>query len=167
MELLKAIHRGEFDQLNEMLGYGADINAQSGGWSPAMQACGDGQLKCLRILIAAGADLNASGERGMTPLMVAAMESETGCLVALLKAGVDLEKKDDWGNTAAWFAAAYGSVDCLDRLFKAGVELDACLVGSVDPSCADAVAVERARREKVALSKSASKPKLSVKALRM
>jgi ankyrin repeat protein len=167
VELLRAIHRAESDLLKEMLAYGADINAQSDGWSPAMQACGDGQIKCLRILIAAGADLNASGERGMTPLMVAAMEDEKPCLVALLNAGVDLEKKDHLGHTAAGFAAAYGTVECLARLLKAGAELDACVAGSVDPSCVDALAAERARREKIALAKSAPKPKLSVKAPRM
>lgn len=132
-----------------------------------MQACGDGQIKCLRVLIAAGADLNASGERGMTPLMVAAQDDDEPCLAALLKAGVDLEKKDHLGHTALWFAAAYGAASCLGRLFKAGVDLDACLVDAQQLSCGDALAAERARREKLALAKAAPKAKLSGKALRM
>lgn len=120
VELLRAIHRAEADELKEMIADGADVDAQSEAWSPAMQACGDGQIKCLRVLIAAGADLDASGERGMTPLMIAAMEDDEPCLAELLKAGVDLEKKDGLGNTAAWHAAAYGALGRLGRLFKAG-----------------------------------------------
>lgn len=167
VHLLRAIHRAEFDDLKQMIAGGADVDAQSDGWSPAMQACGDGQIKALRILIAAGADLNASGERGMTPLMVAAQENDEPCLAALLKAGVDLEKKDDLGHTAGWFASAYEATECLGRLLKAGGDLDACLVGPVASPCSEAIAAERARREKAALSKAASKTKASVKPPRM
>lgn len=159
-DLLKAIHRAEVKGLEAMIANGADINAQSDEWSPAMQACGDGQIKCLRVLISAGADLEAAGEFGMTPLMVAAMEGEDQCLGALLKAGVDLEKKDGAGRTAAWYAAAYGNLDCLARLFKAGVDIDEC--EEVDGPCLEALGAERAKREKAALTKAAPKTKAKV-----
>lgn len=161
-DFLKAIHRAEVKDLEAMIAHGADINAQSGEWSPAMQACGDGQIKCLRVLISAGADLNAGGERGMTPLIVAAMEGDDQCLGALLKAGVDLEKKDEEGRTAVWYAAAYGSLACLVRLFKAGVDIDECQEGQVNGPCIEALGAERAKREKEALAKAAPKTKAKV-----
>lgn len=166
-DLLRSIHRAEVDSLKEMIADGADINAQADGWSPAMQASGDGQIKCLRVLISAGADLDAPGERGMTPLMVAAMEDNEPCLAALLKAGVDLEKKDDRGHTAAWVSAAYGTTECLARLLKAGANLDGLLAGEAHASCAPAVEAERARREKIEVAKASPKTKLVVKSPRI
>lgn len=58
-----------------------------------MQACADGRLSCLRVLIAAGAELNASGERGMTPLIIAAQENEASCLAALSRQVLILKKR--------------------------------------------------------------------------
>lgn len=137
-----------------MIAGGLDLNAQSDGWSPAMQSCGDGQLKALRLLIAAGADLDAPGEDGMTPLMVAVLNGEETCLAALLKAGVDVEKKDDTNRTAGNYAVAYKHMECLARLLKAGVDLDACALPAMSSECFDALGAERARRESVALAKS-------------
>lgn len=167
MAMLRAIHRAELLDLKEMIADGADLDAQSDQWSPAMQACGDGQITALRLLIETGADLDAPGENGMTPLIVAAMEEEEACLAALLKAGVDLEKRDIFGSTAAAHAASRGSPACLARLLKAGADIEACLAYPVAPSCQGALDAERARRERIALAKSAPRAKRSGKTSRI
>lgn len=168
VELLRAIHRAEIEDLKAMIADGADLNAQSNEWSPAMQACADGQLKALRLLIAAGADVNARGERGMTPLMIAAEENDEACLAALLKAKADLEVLDDHGRSALGYAAGYGSAECVERLLKAGARIEEpSLQGWGHASCAPAIEAERARREAKALAKATPKAKAAGRAPRV
>lgn len=163
VELLKAIHRAEYDALQALIDNGADINAQSDTWSPAMQACSDGRIEALRIVIAAGADLDASGERGITPLMAAAESEEEACLALLIKTGVDLDKQDDEGHSAVWYAAAYASQNCLARLLKAGADIRECLNLPFQPEISAALSAEYARREQIALKQTLPKSKLAAK----
>jgi len=46
-----------------------------------------GHRDIVKVLIKAGADVNAKSEQGVTPLFLAADEDEVGCLIELIEAG--------------------------------------------------------------------------------
>lgn len=66
--------------------------------------CNDGYTKCVKELLAAGADPNVSSQHGFTPLMSAALTGSHECCILLLRAGAQLDRKSDDGRTAYDFA---------------------------------------------------------------
>ncbi|BAY73557.1 ankyrin repeat domain-containing protein [Trichormus variabilis] len=80
------------------------------------------QIEVIRLLINAGADVNAKSNEGWTALIAAA---NSGCVEAvklLLQAGADAKAKDCWGDTALSRALAAGYVDIVQLLQQAGAE---------------------------------------------
>lgn len=78
-------------------------------------------LDVFKLLVCAGADLNASDTTGFTPLMSASLgveEAEKGVVMAkaLLRAGADPTIVNDEGCIALTYAAAEGSADVVDML---------------------------------------------------
>ena len=67
------------------------------GDSPLHQACGWGDAEGVAALLAAGANVNAAGDRGQTPLFQA---ESTQVVDLLLAAGADPAIKDALGKTA-------------------------------------------------------------------
>ncbi len=64
-----------------------------------------GALDDMRVLLAAGADVNAVGDLGNTPLHGAAMRGQTEAVRYLLELGADALIKNEFGETAANVAA--------------------------------------------------------------
>lgn len=60
------------------------------------------RLKQLKMLIAAGADLNARNNSDLTPLMYAARLNRFDVAYALLQAGADPKQKTKWGTTVVY-----------------------------------------------------------------
>jgi len=68
----------------------------------------EGRLRCMEVLVAAGADLNAASESGHTALHLATLSHDQGgtgrfgasCVKVLLSAGADHEIRTKRGNTA-------------------------------------------------------------------
>src|SRR5207247_6043837 len=59
------------------------------GWTPLMNAVHKGRFAVVRILVEAGADVNAKSADGVTALMLATGEPQTDIVRALLDAGAD------------------------------------------------------------------------------
>jgi ankyrin repeat protein len=78
----------------------------------------DGHLDALRILIAFGADVNATDEQGWTPLMWAARFDEGDAAQVLLDAGADLQMSDASGLTARAVALEHGGDQVLAVIDK-------------------------------------------------
>lgn len=55
----------------------------------------NGRLRCLRALLAAGADREAQDEHGRRPLHMAAERGHSDCARALLLSGADKNAKDN------------------------------------------------------------------------
>lgn len=101
-------------------------------------------LKCLKLLIDAGAPINGQDARGRTPLMWAAagwtwegtpgnltwekeLDSPSSaaikCLDLLLAAGAQTDTRDEYGMTAAMMAAYKGHPRCLQKLINSGADV--------------------------------------------
>ena len=89
------------------------------GGRPLHLAAAQGRAQVVRLLIEAGADVNARAPGGMTPLFHAAALGHTEALLALVAAGADLEAAADVGPTAmtaieiAAFSGHMGAVAAL------------------------------------------------------
>lgn len=78
-----------------------------------------------KVLIAAGAKVNTTGEGRETPLHQAASGGRTGVAEVLLSAGADVNVKDDEGRTPLHAAAAWGHVELTGLLLAAGADPNA------------------------------------------
>lgn len=95
------------------------------GQTPLMRAATNGALKCVELLLKAGAGLELRDEHGRTALMHAAESGQVGAVERLLQAGANLESRDREGHTALQRAAA--SLKCalvVPALLKAGAKCD-------------------------------------------
>jgi ankyrin repeat protein len=78
-------------------------------------------VEWVRMLINAGADLNAKdNDGGMTALHWAAKRGKFDIVKALINAGADLNAQNGCGSTALHWAADYGKLDIVKALINAG-----------------------------------------------
>jgi ankyrin repeat protein len=71
-QLWHIVGSGDLEQLDQLLGQGADVNAgDRTGVTPLMRAAYHGQLAMVRALIEHGADPNAKDRSGLTAMMMA------------------------------------------------------------------------------------------------
>jgi ankyrin repeat protein len=147
--LLMAIENGHFELAEELLAAGADPNADPAGFT-ALHAMtwvrqpirGDGDpspigsgkltsLDMVRILVAAGADINARYERGKselgrftysgsTPFLLAAQASDVPLMKLLIELGADPTIPNTDGTTPLLAAAGVGALGDGDE--SAGTE---------------------------------------------
>ena len=85
-------------------------------------ACRDGDLELARLLLSAGADVNARDKSGETPLHRAAEEGRTDVVRLLPEAGADSEVADAGGCLAADVAQEHGFAAIVDLLHAYGDE---------------------------------------------
>jgi uncharacterized protein len=87
--------------------------------TPLICAARHGLSETLRVLIANGADINASTEidDDETALMVAAARGHESIVNALLTHGADAHRKNRWGRNAARLADERGH-DAIARLIR-------------------------------------------------
>jgi len=92
---------GDVDALQRIL-HGAPLSTHSRDrweWTPLHMAASLNRPEAARVLIAAGADVNARAARGRTPLFLAAMDGNSAVAEVLLEKGADLnlaEESSGW-----------------------------------------------------------------------
>ena len=87
-------------------------------------ACEKGCLKCVDLLIKAGADVNMKVRDGLTPLIQVFTNDDDDCLDVLVQAGADVNHASQNGTSPLSVAAFVGSRKCLETLLIAGADVN-------------------------------------------
>ena len=137
-EIFAAIRNNELVRLQSLIGPGSNVNARGDcGATPPMYAAAYGSLDALKMLLDAGADVNAisakdpvSVKRGpidlgyYTPLMLAAVYGPSQIVDLLLRAGASVDAADIRGRTPLHFAVSTEAQtpEIVRLLLKAGAK---------------------------------------------
>ena len=110
---------GKPEAAKALLEVGAEVNAYSTNdlRVQALHSAAAGRhIEVCRVLIAAGADVNATQRHGFTPLHAAAQHGDVEMVELFLSAGADPSAATDDGATPADIADGEGHVDVAHRL---------------------------------------------------
>ena len=97
------------------------------------RAANKGDIKAVKALLAAGANVNAKTKGGWTPLQMAAWEGHTKIVKMLIEAGAKVNAKgtEDW--TALHYAVGGRHMEAVKVLIEAGANVNARLQGGKTP----------------------------------
>jgi ankyrin repeat protein len=115
--LCNAAHHGANDVIALLLNRGADINLGH----PLGSAAINGQLETVKLLLAAGAEINAIEKECDTALAQASFPGHTQVIAYLLEQGADINAHSHW--TPLMTAAFHGQLKAVKLLAKAGANL--------------------------------------------
>lgn len=117
-ELAEAAARGQLEIVREVLGHGEDVDARAADGSTAlMRAASTGQDAAVELLIANGADVNAThGEDRSTALMWAAGCGQAKVVELLVANGAEPNARHQDGSTAIMRAAGNGHLEIAKHL---------------------------------------------------
>jgi ankyrin repeat protein len=93
-----------------------------GGMSALSFAAREGRLEAARLLLDAGADVNARDANGISPLVMAITNRHTPVAALLLSRGADPNAADWWGRTPLWSAVDMRNLDLDSRTLENGVD---------------------------------------------
>ncbi len=122
--LSQAIEKGDAPRVKELLtqGWGSLKNADREHRTPLIRAAQAGLVEIVRLLVAAGADVNwAPGMSDPTALMIAARDGRLEIVQILLEAGASVNRREFGADkTALYYAADKGRVEIVTALLKKG-----------------------------------------------
>jgi ankyrin repeat protein len=123
------------EMLQELIAHGADVNARSmikkwerqttaeprekwlppGGLTPLLFATREGCLECARVLVAAGADVNAGDPDNISPVLSAIINGHYDVAAFLLDKGADANAADISGRTPLYAAVDFNTMPASNR----------------------------------------------------
>uniref|UniRef100_A0A8C2AKI7 Ankyrin repeat domain 6b n=1 Tax=Cyprinus carpio TaxID=7962 RepID=A0A8C2AKI7_CYPCA len=123
--LLIASHKGQADHVVQLINKGAKVAITKNGRTPLHLAAYKGHIAVVRILLAAGCDLDIQDDGDQTALHRAAVVGNADVISALIQEGCALDRQDKDGNTALHEAAWHGFSQSVKLLVKAGANVHA------------------------------------------
>jgi ankyrin repeat protein len=125
--LIDAVLQGDRTVVQQLLAAGSDVNAARGdGLTPLHAATMAGDLDLARMLITAGAHVDATTTLvGSTPLDLAAKNGRADLVDLLLKHGAHANAADRLGTTPLMLAAESGNAEAVMALLAAGADPNA------------------------------------------
>jgi ankyrin repeat protein len=122
--LMWAVAESHPEMAQELIAHGADVNARQvtwnwerqitkeprekwmplGGLTPLLFAARQGCIECARILVKAGAEVNAADPNNISPVLMAAINGHYDFAAFLLDQGADPNIADETGRTALYAA---------------------------------------------------------------
>ena len=131
--LMRAAHNGNDDILNILIKAGADVNRVYWNCTALKWAaeCYKEEIEtppskykhCLEMLIAAGADVNAT-PGSVSALIIACRNGFEEGVSILMKAGADINMIGDKGLNPLMEAATNGHVRCAELILEAGIDVN-------------------------------------------
>ena len=130
-KLYKAIEKGDTKRVQTLIDVcGTDIEARGNpgtyGLTPLMYAAAGGHIEVVKLLLKAGAKVEAEDYYGDTPLIYASKKGEGNIEIVklLLNAGAEVEAKDSLGRAPLILASKQGHVELVKLLLKSGAEVE-------------------------------------------
>lgn len=93
--------------------------------TPLMKASHSGEGDIVRLLIVAGALVNARNADGNNALWLACVGSQLDIIDMLVAAGIDIDNRNDNGATPLMYAASSGKAAVVERLLAKGADVTA------------------------------------------
>ena len=126
-QLMKAVESDNRCRVEELIVQGVDVNAEDGscqasGWTALHGAANKSSSAIVKMLIAAGANVNACDEEGAAPLHIAAMQDRADIVEILMNAGADVNLNEQ--DAPLHFAAERNSVTTARLLLDRGADVD-------------------------------------------
>lgn len=101
-----------------------DVNATlANATTSLMKASHVGDDRIARLLIAAGARVNARNDDGNNALWLACVGNHLDLIDTLVEAGIDIDNRNDNGATALMYAASSGKAGVVERLLAKGADV--------------------------------------------
>ena len=114
--IFEAARTGEIEAVQDFLRSGVDVNdSDRSNWTPLMYAAWKGQVEVVRMLVGAGANVDADAH-SLTALMWACSQGHLPVVVSLLESGADPRVRNASGETALDVADDAGQdaiVECI------------------------------------------------------
>lgn len=123
--LLVASHKGQADNVVQLINKGAKVAVTKYGRGPLHLASYKGHIEVVRVLLKAGCDLDIQDDGEQTALHRAAVVGNSDVLSALIQEGSALDREDKDGNTALHEVSWHGFSQSVKMLVKAGANLHA------------------------------------------
>lgn len=124
-ELRAAAMEGDAARIMTLLEQGAGLESRDGdGRTALMLATRHNRVEAARVLIDAGADVNAKDRIHDSPYLYAGASGFNDILALTLAHGADLASTNRYGGTALIPAAERGHVDTVNMLIAAGVNVN-------------------------------------------
>jgi uncharacterized protein len=101
------------------------INFVNSGETPLMHAARSSKVDAVKLLVRAGADVNAKENwNGQSALMWAADDGDSAMVTALLELGADIHAKSHAGTTPFLFAVRKGDVRSVQAMLARGADVN-------------------------------------------
>jgi ankyrin repeat protein len=93
-----------------------------GAMTPLLYAARDGRIESVKILLAAGAEIDHADANNVTPLLMAITNNHVDMARALIDQGANVKAVDWYGRTPLWAAIELRNMDVDSSTFENGVD---------------------------------------------